>query len=159
MLSDNGTQSRNEAQYIQNQLETHLPGLKVTIKSEPKAARIKAQLAHEFDMVLTSWGGEDADATAFLDMFKSDSGLNIVKFNNVIYDRALNKAATVDAMNSKKRYQDLVQADKILQQQAPVVTLGYKSVPALIRQDIKGLTVNTVGVTFDFKTAYKKTND
>lgn len=159
LLSDNGTQSRNEAQYIQNQLETHLTGLKVTIKSEPKAARIKAQLAHEFDMVLTSWGGEDADATAFLDMFKSDSGLNIVKFNNVTYDRALNKAATVDAMNSKKRYQDLVQADKILQQQAPVVTLGYKSVPALIRQDIKGLTVNTVGVTFDFKTAYKKTND
>ena len=156
LLSDNGTQSRNEAQYIQNQLETHLPGLKVTIKAEPKAARIKAQLAHEFDMVLTSWGGEDADATSFLDMFKADSGLNIVKFNNATYDRALNKAATVDAMNPKNRYQDLVQADKTLQQQAPIITLGYKSVPALIRQNIKGLTVNTVGVTFDFKTAYKR---
>ena len=70
LLADNDDQSKIEAQYVQNQLQKNLPGVELTVKFQPKAARVKAQLSHDFDIVLTSWGGEYADPMSFLIWFK-----------------------------------------------------------------------------------------
>lgn len=156
LLADNDDQSKVEAQYVQSQLQNNLPGVELTVKFQPKAARVKAQLSHDFDIVLTSWGGEYADPMSFLNMIQSDSGINISQFNDKKYDSALARANGNDVNQPDKRYQDLLQAEQRIHSELPVVTLGHQSIPALIRPNIKGLLVNTYGATFDFKEAYKK---
>ena len=156
LLADNDDQSKIEAQYVQNQLQKNLPGVELTVKFQPKAARVKAQLSHDFDIVLTSWGGEYADPMSFLNMVQSDSGINIAQFNDKEYDAALARANGNDVNKPSKRYQDLLQAEQRIHSELPVVTLGHQSTPSLVRPNVKGLLVNTYGATFDFKEAYKK---
>lgn len=155
LLSDDDDQSKKEAQYIQSQLTTQLPALKVTIKSEPKAARVKAQLSQNYDMVLTSWGGDYGDPMSFLNLFTTTSGLNIVKYQNAAYDKLLATADNQHADQPEQRYTDLKKADGYLQRDAPVIVLGYKSLPTLQRTTVSGVIQNPVG-TLDLKSVYKK---
>ena len=155
LLTDEDDLSKNQAQFLQSQLQ-ELKGLKVTVKTEPKPARVKQMLSSDFDLVLTGWGGEYADPLSYLGLWTTGTKMDFGKWSNKAYDKAVSDAQTTDVQDKKKRMADLGAADKVLQEDVPAVTLYYPASATLMNSKVKGVQVNTVGSMFDFTRAVKK---
>lgn len=61
---------------------------------------------------------------------------------------------TTDADNKEKRWEDLVQAAKILNEQQGAAPLYQVNVPQVVRENVKGLVQNSAGVTNNWKEVY-----
>ncbi|MDR3191071.1 MAG: peptide ABC transporter substrate-binding protein [Lactobacillaceae bacterium] len=156
LLTDNDDINKKVGQYIQSQLQDTLPGFTIEMKSQPKAARIKKMLAYDYDLIVSGWAGTTTDPTSFIGVFQTGEAMNFADWSNQQFDADLKAAQTTDVLKPKVRMQKLIAAEKLLQKDAPVITLYYESTPALIRTNIKGLQINQTGATFDFTTAVKK---
>ena len=87
---------------------------------------------------------------------ESNTPYNYGKYSNAQYDALIQKATTTDANDAAKRWDDLVQAAKLFNQ-AQGVTPLYQQVTAYLQKgDVKGLTHNTAGTQWGYKTAYIK---
>ena len=155
LLTDEDDLSKNQAQFLQSQLQ-ELKGLKVTVKTEPKPARVKQMLSSDFDLVLTGWGGEYADPLSYLGLWTTGTKMDFGKWSNKAYDKAVSDAQTTDVQDKENRMADLGAADKVLQEDVPAVTLYYPASATLMNSKVKGVQVNTVGSMFDFTRAVKK---
>ncbi|MBJ7643969.1 peptide ABC transporter substrate-binding protein [Weissella confusa] len=156
LLADNDDSSKNQAQFLQSQLESHLPGLQVTVKTQPKTARVKAMLSSQFEMVLVGWNGDYADPLAFLANWQTGATANFGNWTDENYDAALTAAQTTDVMDNEARMADLGRAEKIYQTQVPATTLFDVTNSVMINPKVTGVQINTVGATFDFTKAVKK---
>ena len=156
LLADNHDSSKNQAQFLQSQLESHLPGLQVTVKTQPKTARVKAMLSSQFEMVLVGWNGDYADPLAFLANWQTGATANFGNWTDENYDAALTAAQTTDVMDNEARMADLGRAEKIYQTQVPATTLFDVTNSVMINPKVTGVQINTVGATFDFTKAVKK---
>ncbi|MCW1013349.1 ABC transporter substrate-binding protein, partial [Streptococcus anginosus] len=76
LLADDDEKSKKESQYIQGQIEENMPGVKVEITNVPKKNRMSQVAEGNFDIVITGWGADYADASNFYDLFKSDNFYN-----------------------------------------------------------------------------------
>lgn len=155
MLTDDISGAKRSAQFVQSQYEK-LDGVKVTIKTVPFKQRINLSEKRDFDMVVSLWGADYADPSTFLDLYKSDSSFNEGGWKNKEYDQLLDDAANKNVNDPKARFKDLTKAEQILDKEAGLVPLYYRSQAALQRTSIKHMVTNTSGATFDWKWAYKK---
>lgn len=156
LLVDTDDINKKIGQYIQSQIQDTLPGVTIEMKTQPKAARIKKMLAHDYDLIVGGWAGSTTDPSNFLSILTTGDPMNLANWSNKQYDAYLQAAKTTDMLKPEQRMQDFIKAEKLLQKEAPMITLYYDSTPALIRTNIKGLQINQVGATFDFTKAVKK---
>lgn len=155
LLTDNDDGSKTQAQFLQSQLQK-LDGLQVTVKSEPKPARVKNMLSSNFDMVLTGWSGDYADPLSYLGLWTTGAKMDFGQWSNKDYDAAVHAAQSTDALDKTKRMSDLGKADQVYQEDVPAVTLYYPASATLFNKEVTGVQVNTVGAQFDFTKAVKK---
>ena len=64
------------------------------------------------DIFLYSWIGDFSDPISFLELFKSDSNLNITNWKNETFDRLIQEANSLT--NQVKRYEKLAEAEQLL---------------------------------------------
>ena len=101
------------------------------LKSVEEARRTGA-----YDLLLSSWIADYADPSAFLDVFRSDSGDNFTGWSSGEYDASLSKAArTADPSERNALYQA---AERVLLGEAPVIPLYHYTHVFLIRPSVKG---------------------
>lgn len=155
LLTDDTSGAKKTAQYVQSNLEK-LSGLDITIKTVPFKQRLAASQDHNFDIVISAWGADYADPSTFLDLMTSDSSFNNGLWSSSEYDSLVNAAATTDVGDSKARFTDLIKAEQIIDKEAGVVPLYYRSTAALLRTSVKDVINTNVGAKFDWKYAYKK---
>lgn len=153
LLTDDADSDTKTAEFVQNELEK-LPGLKVTIQTVPYKTRLARSVKGQFDMVLTLWGADFADPITDLGLFTSDNSFNNGKWKNAEYDKLINAANNADANNPEKRWNDMVQAEKVLMENQGVVPLFNGVVPQMMNNKIKGLVYNTAGIPYNWKNAY-----
>lgn len=148
--------SHQVAEFIQGQLTSHLPGLKVTIKAMPFTAMLGKVSKGAFQLNLTSWSMDFADPSQSLTILTGDSNSNMGHYQSKAYDQAMQAADGPDALNATKRYQDLVQAAKTALTDQAVTPLYEGRSHLLVKSHLKGVIYNNFSGAANYRTAYVK---
>ena len=95
---------------------------------------------HEFDLAAASWIADFDDASNFLDILRSDSGLNYGSYKNPAYDALLNKAQLEP--DAKVRGGLLDRAEQMALDDYPWVPVRFLVTRDLVQPYVKGWVAN-----------------
>jgi len=113
LLSYDDDQRKTVAEYIKNQWESNLPGLKITINQQPNKQKLSLEGNLDYDISHSGWRSDVGDPVDFLTIFLSDGPYNWQNFENEEYDKLVKKAQT-DFSDNEIRFEELQEAEKIL---------------------------------------------
>lgn len=138
LLADDTPAGKNTTEFLQSQL-TKLPGLKITNQNLPFKTRLQRSQDGNFDLVISAWIADFPDPISFLSLFTSDNSYNNGEWKSAKYDTLVKNAEGKDALNAGKRWDDMVQAQKVLMNNQGIVPLYQQSTPKLINSKVKGI--------------------
>lgn len=153
LLSDDTDQAKTTTQYLQDQFQK-LPGLKVNIDNVPYKNRLARSSNGNFDLVVSMWGADFADPINFLSLQESNNPTNNGKWSNSDYDKLIKASQTTDANDPQRRYEDLVNAEKVLMKDQGVIPLYQPSTTELWRPNVHGYVWNPAGMSRGLKNIY-----
>jgi oligopeptide transport system substrate-binding protein len=148
LLTSDTDSAKKLSEYVQGLLTENLSGLKVTISSVPFKNRLDQMSKGDFDVVLAGWAATYADPYDFLQLLRSDSEQNYGKFNNEEYDKLLNESATTYATDNEKRWNTLLDAQKVFMENSPVTPLYQSSEAFLVNDRVEGLVYRALGAPY-----------
>ncbi len=130
---------------LQNMLQTNCPGLTVTLNSKPKKSRLDLMQHQEYEVALTRWGPDYADPETYMDLFLSSNwSNNNGRYNSTAYDALVNGG---DAnANSEERWQQYIDAEKILIDDAAVIPVYQTGDALMINPKVTGIRFHAAGV-------------
>ena len=148
LLFEDTEASKAVAEYIQNNWETNLPGLTVTLNSKPKKTRLDLMNDQAYDICLTRWGPDYADPQTYLDLFISTNEANNAgRYNNADYDaKVLAGTSGEDATDAEARWQDFIDAEKIIVDTVGVIPVYQNGGAYMIKSNVKGVEFHSAGV-------------
>lgn len=152
-VGDDDEKSKQISQYIQGQIQNNLPGISVELRNVPKKNRLALADNRDFDILLTGWGADFADAINFMDLLYSDSSYNEGGYSNADYDALIDQAKTTNANDDEKRWENLQQAHKVLTDDFAFIPLYQEAETQLRNPAVKGIIFHSVGVEFDLSRA------
>ncbi|WP_342601164.1 peptide ABC transporter substrate-binding protein [Psychrobacillus sp. FSL H8-0483] len=143
LLSYDDGQRKSVAEFMKNQLEKNLPGLKITINQQPNKQKLALEDAQDYDLSHSGWRNDVADPVEFLSVFLSDGPYNWQSFKNEQFDLFVKKAM-VDFSDNEQRIKELQEAEDILIGQEAAISPMYQAGSArLIKPYVKGLTAHS----------------
>ncbi|MFD0770307.1 peptide ABC transporter substrate-binding protein [Bacillus sp. CGMCC 1.60114] len=142
-------------EYIKEQLEKNLPGLKVNIKLQPFKQKLKLETAQDYDMSYAGWNPDYADPMTFLDMFQTGNPQNEMSYSNAKYDDIIKKSQGELLTDPKKRWEEMGKAEKILIEDETAIVPMFQSARAFLqRPTVHNIYKHNVGSQFSYKWAY-----
>ncbi len=81
-------------EYIKEQLEKNLPGLKVNVKLQPHTQKLALEKKKEYEMSLSRRLPDYPDPMTYLEVFLSGSSVNNTEYANPEYDALIKKIKT-----------------------------------------------------------------
>lgn len=154
ILSDDTDSNKKVAEYIQGSLKETLTGIDVNVTSVPFSVRLDREKAGNFEVVLRGWGADYADPSTFMNLFTTENSYNRGKYSDSEYDKLVEKAGTIDASDPNKRWDDFVQAEKLLLKHMGVSPIYQKAEAHLRSQKIQGVVAHGSGARYDYKWTY-----
>ncbi|MGM9893582.1 peptide ABC transporter substrate-binding protein [Ligilactobacillus ruminis] len=158
LLSDDTDVAKKTTEFIQSAIESNLKGAKVECANVPFKTRLNRTNQGQFDVVISAWGADFADPISFLDMFTANNSYNAGKWKNAQYDNLIEASKSTDAGNAGKRWDDLVNAEKILIRDQGVSPLYQQATAWMVKPKVKGVIYNSAGANYNFKNAYVSGN-
>mgnify|MGYP004458301243 FL=1 len=147
LLTEDSESCKAVAENIQQQLQTNLPGITITINSVPKKTRLESMQNNDYQIGLTRWGPDYADPQTFLDLYKSDRAGYTASYSNEEYNALMNKAETgEDAADFEKRWADLVEAEQILLDDYAMAPVYQNGGAMMINPKVTGVQFHNGGV-------------
>ena len=149
LLFEDSEASKAVAENIQAQLQSSCPGLTINLNSKPKKTRLDLMDTQEYDVCLTRWGPDYADPQTYMDLFTTwNTSSNDGKYSSADYDTLIEAATTgEDATNPEARWQDMIDAEKILVAEDHGVVPVYQNGGAMmINPEIDGIMFHSAGV-------------
>ena len=146
LIANDTSYSQTQAAFLQQEWKSKL-GLDVGIDVMPWKARVDAQAAGDFDMIVTGWGPNENDAITFLEVFPSDSGYNQSGYANPEYDRLI--AEAIAEPDAQKRQDLLIAAEKVLMDDMAIGPMYFTSTTYAVSGKVQGL-VRTPFQIFSF---------
>ncbi len=129
-------------QVVAQQLTMHL-GAQVDPWVEEFRVYLRTQDAGEYEASLSRWAGDYLDPTTFVDMWTSGSAQNKTGWADPAYDALVSRAhAEVDPA---ARTAALLDAERRVLEDAPIVPLVFGAKSFLLRPNIRGLGPNSLG--------------
>ncbi|WP_299833897.1 peptide ABC transporter substrate-binding protein [uncultured Metabacillus sp.] len=151
-LGDDTESAKKTAEYIKNQLETNLPGLKLKVESVPFSVRLDRENSQDYDIRLAGWGPDYLDPMTFSDLWLTGGGNNKMDYSNEQYDKLVKDAQTTLAQTPVEYYEALAQAEKILlEEDAAIAPLYQRSSNVLVNEKVENFTYHLVGPEYSFK--------
>ncbi len=138
LLSDDTDVAKRTTEFVQSEL-TKLPGVKITNQNVPYKTRLSRSASGQFDLVITAWNADYPDPSNFLDILTSKNSYNNGKWGNAKYDALVKKSEGADAANENARWNDMVQAEKILMNDQGIVPLYQPAISTLMKPKIHGV--------------------
>lgn len=154
ILSDDTDSNKKVAEYIQGSLKETFSGMDITVTSVPFSVRLDREKVGDFEIVLRGWGADYADPSTFMNLFTTGNSYNRGKYSDVAYDKLVEKANTVDAADSEKRWDDFVQSEKLLLKHMGVSPIYQKAEAHLRNEKIQGVVAHGSGARYDYKWTY-----
>ncbi|OAD63820.1 peptide ABC transporter substrate-binding protein [Pediococcus parvulus] len=154
LLSADDDQTKDVIEFIQSELQETLPGLKVELSSIPFASMLARTSAGNFEVNFTGWSADFADPISFLSQFTSNNPENNGKWSSQAFDQAIKDSNNKDANNATKRWQDLINAEKILATDQGITPIYQANGIDLVNPKLKGVVYDRINGHYDYRTAY-----
>jgi oligopeptide transport system substrate-binding protein len=143
MLFSDDSLQRDMATYMQDQYKKNLGAdLDVEVVTFDAALDRVDQEDYEINYAF-GWIGDYDDPMTFMDLYLSDSPFNNSFFENEEYDRLIKGAQTESDLD--KRMQMMLEAEKILIEEAATVPVYYNAVAGIKKPYFKGYTPHSFG--------------
>ncbi|GGA44237.1 peptide ABC transporter substrate-binding protein [Kroppenstedtia guangzhouensis] len=142
---------KKAAEVMQEQLRTNL-GLEVRLDPRPLKQKLDEEAKGNFELTFAGWSADYNDPMSYLDMFLTDGPFNRGKWSNKTYDQLIKKST--GNPDNEERAKDLIQAEKILSDHAPIAPLYFGGEVYLQKQYVKNLVRHPVGTGISLKWAY-----
>lgn len=155
-MADDTDITKKTGEYIQGAWEETFDGMKVQLTTVPFSVRLDRTTNGDFDVYLGGWAADYTDPSSFTDLFVTGNSYNRGRWTNADYDAAVKAAATTNANDPEKRYQNLLDADKIINEDMGVIPVFQKSEGHMRASKVKGVVVHGAGSQYDYKWAYIK---
>ena len=156
MLIDDAESAQNVAQFIQAEIQTNLPGMKINIETLPKKNRLERLRADDFELGLTRWGPDYADPMTYLDMWITGSTNNYGAWSNTEYDSLIQSAKKGElALDSEKRWEALKKAEKMVMDDAVICPVYQQGNAVRIKKTVSGIEFHSVGINRVYKNTTK----
>lgn len=151
ILTDDNDSTKKIAEYLQGAYKDVL-GIKTDVVVVTKPIRLDRTLNGDFDMVVTGWGADYNDVSSFLDLFVTGNSYNRGKYSNPNYDKLIEEARTTNATNLEARWQNYLDAEKVLLGEDYAVIPLYQVVEGhLMNPKINGYVRHSAGAPYDYK--------
>jgi len=148
LLVDDTESAQNVAQFIQAEIQTTLPGVKIELEVMPKKNRSKKLLDGDFELGLTRWGPDYTDPMTYLDMWVTNNSNNYGFWSNSEYDKIIESSKKGNiALDAKARWESLKKAEGIVMDQAVIFPIYQKGDAVLIKSNIKGVEFKVASST------------
>jgi peptide/nickel transport system substrate-binding protein len=133
-------------EFIQHQLGEI--GIKIKVEILQATTHRELVARSKLNFFRKSWIADYPDAENYLALFYSKNftphGPNYTQFKNFEFDKYYEMAQT--QVNDSTRYYLYQEMDKILIEEAPVVTLYYDEVVRLVHTNVKDLGINPINL-------------
>ncbi|WP_106346175.1 peptide ABC transporter substrate-binding protein [Planifilum fimeticola] len=133
---------------LKEQLQKTL-GVKIRINPLPQKQKFEMEEQGKFHLTFVRWTGDYNDPMTFLDMWHSKNALNFGGWSNGRYDELIERSR--ENPDFKKREKDLIQAEKILVEEAGAAPLYYEKEAYLQKTYVKNLVRHPVGAKYTLK--------
>lgn len=143
IVGDDQDVTKNVAQYLQSQLNSKLPGVKVTIANIPDKAQQARRSEGKFDLAQWYWLADFGDPINYLGILTTNNTMNPGKFSDSTYDSLVQKAKNAGSQASYWRY--LRQAEKRLMSQNGIIPLYYVRESHLVNPKLHGVEYHVAG--------------
>jgi oligopeptide transport system substrate-binding protein len=141
-------------EYLQNQLQEHLPGLTITINKQPRTNLNQSRADGQYELSISGWIAGSSDLDSYFNLYKTGSSYNYGGYVNENYTALTENARTVDANDPDKVFEDYKAAESILlAEDAAQVPLYQSASNYLIKSTIKDIQFPAYGAYFYFRTA------
>src|SRR5699024_7605658 len=124
-LTDDTENAERQAEYFQNQLEENLDGLNIDLDNVPFKVRLDRTSDQDYDIVMHGWGPDYMDPLTFLDLFATDGTNNDTRYSREEYEKLINEAEVKYANDPEKRWEKMLDAEKLLVQEDTVIAPIY----------------------------------
>lgn len=153
LLADDTPVGKSTTEYVQSQW-SKLPNMKVTNQNLPYKTRLSRSASHDFQAVVTLWGADFPDPITDLSLFTTGASYNNGGWKSDAYDRNIQDATTTNANRPAQRWQNLVNAQKILMRDQGVIPIYQPGKPQLVKSTVKNLVYFPVSSNWDFSKVY-----
>jgi len=153
LMADDTPEGKSTTEFVQSQW-SKLPNFKVTNANLPYKTRLARSASGQFDAVVTLWGADFPDPITDLSLFTSDNSYNNGKWQNKTYDKLVKDATTTNANKPAARWQNLIDAQKVLLKDQGIIPVYQSGKPQLVKSKVKGVTYFPVSSNWDFSKAY-----
>lgn len=156
LVAEDSDSAQQVAQFLQNEWQTNLEGLTVTIKVEPKKARLEDMQNGNYQLGLTRWGPDYADPMTDLDCFITGSSTNYGRYSNSEYDEKIESSKYGElALDVSARWDALVECEGMLADDCIVFPIYQQSIARMISPSVTGIYFYSTGSNYSFKYAEK----
>jgi len=147
---------RRVSEYVQGQLQSNLEGLSVVIVQQPVKNLYELEDNGDFDFSFTGWAPDYADPMTFMDLFTTDSGLNVLGYSSDEYDSIIEKTKIGELTKDlATRWTELQRAEKILLEDDAVIIPLYQSGKKVLKNPkVKNLYRHAFAPDFSFMDCY-----
>lgn len=147
----NNPSDKKIAETIQNMLKQNL-GVDIKLQSMESKVFFSKQRASELQFSRSSFLNDYADPYNSLESFLTGSSMNRTKWSNENYDQLVKGAR--NEVDPNKRWNMLIEAEKILLEEAPIFPLYFYNQIFMQKPNVKGVLRHPVG-WIDLKGATK----
>ena len=151
LVSDDTDATKKVSEYLQSSLQDTLDGVKVNLTPVPFSVRLDRGNKGQFDMIVSGWAADYLDASSFTDLFVTGNSYNRGRWSNAEYDKLVDASGNADATDEKKRWDDLLGAEKVILDESGVIPVFYKSEAHLRNPKVKGIVAHPAGAQYEYK--------
>lgn len=152
LTADNNETASLSAAFIAAAWKEHL-GVDTRTELLPFEARKAKMEKGQFEAMITLWGADYDDPMTFMDLWLSDNTVfNYARYSNAVYDQKVKEAEQVIDLSA--RTQLLMEAEKLLLQDAPIYPLYYRHKPYAVRPRLKQVSLPAAYFEWDLKESY-----
>lgn len=157
LVCEDSDSAQNVAQFLQSEWMNNLPGLTVTLKVEPKKARLEDMREGGFQLGLTRWGPDYADPMTYIDMYLSDSTTNYSNWISDEYDALVLDAKYGELTSDlEARWEALIEAEGMLAEDVVIFPIYQQANALLISESVSGITFYSTGFNYLLKYCTKE---
>lgn len=132
LLTTDTDAAKKVAEYLQEQLEKNLPGLKLEIRSVPLNNSIDLTKKSQYELAIGSWGPDYQDPTTYLNTLKAPNNTN---YESAVYDDYIQKINETYANDLDKRWETMIAAEKLLVEEDTVIVPLYQQGRAILTNE------------------------
>ncbi|KRN03203.1 ABC-type oligopeptide transport system, periplasmic component [Levilactobacillus senmaizukei DSM 21775 = NBRC 103853] len=153
LLADDTPAGKSATEYIQSQW-SKLSDFKVTNSNIPYKTRLSRSQNGQFQAVVSGWSADYPDPSTDLSLFTTGNSYNNGRWSNKSYDKLMKAASVTNANKPAARWQNLVDAQKVLLKDQGIIPVYQAGVPQLLKSKVKGVVYFPVGANWDYSRAY-----